>query len=466
LSRAASPADRVLQSLNDAVFLGSYDEELAKQEFQREFKAYWDRSKSKNSFTFFSLVSVSNDPEQVWYYFNWQKRQYVFAESREQLRQWLTNSGENPSDKQLIRSPMAILDESLMPKDFPQLGRDILKGPNANLLERYVHRGQSFPLLIRVKTPTGTVFAGIVFQTPPETDLRKGFRSIAQVPWSNIAAAIGARPVIRCPVERVDSSWIHGRDHDEDFELLKGKRVAVIGCGALGGAVARLLVQAGVLNLVLVDADEFMPANSSRHVLGQQASGVKKAQAVEQMIRRDFPHIADLNVYVKPVQSLLAVSELEHLARCDLIISAGIDLMGDVFIDDWRARQDSPPAHIAAWTEEFAMASHAVLLIGKHRLAHHFDGEGHPKFAVTDWPSGNTRQFEAGCGNAFQPHGAVDLNNAVTLTSRLALDFLLGARVASCRRVWLGERDRVMALGGKPRAEFSTSNIVQEHKID
>lgn len=92
----------------------------------------------------------------------------------------------------------------------------------------------------------------------------------------------------RTALERVDASWIHGRDHDCDQATLSNKRVAVVGCGALGAAIARLLAEAGLGRFILVDPDSLLPHNTSRHALGQSYLFQNKAQGTARMLKGDF----------------------------------------------------------------------------------------------------------------------------------------------------------------------------------
>ena len=91
-----------------------------------------------------------------------------------------------------------------------------------------------------------------------------------------------------------------------------------------------------------------------------------------------------------------------------------------------------------------------------------FEGE-RPVFRLTDWPAGASGLIvEAGCGNAFQPHGAVDLQPSIAMASKLALDALLGRVSASCRRVWFGDRAEVAAHGGLAREGFTEVNAIRQ----
>lgn len=154
--------------------------------------------------------------------------------------------------------------------------------------------------------------------------------------------------------------------------------------------------------------------------------------------------------------------ELSDMAGVDLLISAGIDFEGDARLDNWRRRLEKPPAHLCAWAETFAIVGHAVVLYGTDSLLAGFEEDERPAFRLTDWPEQTALAVEAGCGNRFQPHGAVDLQPAAHLAARLALDVLLDRVPASCRRIWQGERAAVAANGGTARDSFAESNVVRQ----
>jgi len=217
-----------------------------------------------------------------------------------------------------------------------------------------------------------------------------------------------------------------------------------------------------VRKFILIDPDEFSPANMSRHVLGMPFVGQNKARAMAQLLQQDFPHIDESEAIPKRFQQLTS-RELDAVLDADLVISAGIDFDGDAALDAWRRGLARPPPHLCAWAEAHAIVGHAVLLYGRDSLMGAFDEEERPLFRLTDWPEkGPQFAVEAGCGNIFQPHGAVDLQPTIALAARLALDALLERAGASCRRSWLGELSAVTVLGGTPRPEFNASNVARE----
>lgn len=100
---------------------------------------------------------------------------------------------------------------------------------------------------------------------------------------------------------------------------LTGKRLAMIGCGTIGGYLARALVQLGAgydAELLLIDHDDLKPENLGRHVLGARHLGQNKAVALADQLESDFP-----DAKVEAVAAY-AQSTFDQLAGYDLVIDA------------------------------------------------------------------------------------------------------------------------------------------------
>jgi hypothetical protein len=460
----AAPGERVLQHLLWAEELLNYSEVACRREFEREFVAYWNQRSSdkKKRPDVLSLSRPRGESREVFYYTDRINGRIVFADSKSELVNWLRNSGSNPADREMLPTWLLRLCRPWAPKEYPELGRDLLSQLPEAILRRVLNPGRACPLVFEARTPTGPAFAAVLLHGAAERELVKGFRGIAKVPISRILASFSGRAVQRCPVARVDGPWVHGRGHDEDYPAIRSKSVALVGCGAIGGSLAKLLAQTGVGKFLLIDPDDLTPANVARHVLGMRYIGENKARATAQMLRRDFPHIEAVMPYTRRFQQLTA-RELEAVSNADLIISAGIDFDGDAMLNAWRRQLATPPAHLCTWTEAYAIVGHAVLIYGADSLMAGFDETEQPLFRLTDWTENSAAMvLEAGCGNLFQPHGMVALQPTVVLAARLAIDVLLERVPKSCRRVWQGDLDSVVANGGSARLDFSASYVVKE----
>ena len=75
------------------------------------------------------------------------------------------------------------------------------------------------------------------------------------------------------------------------FKLLRQKRIAVFGLGALGAPLAIELARNGCSSLHLIEPDKVEPGNSVRWPLGTSAWGQRKVDALTRFIKREYPEV-------------------------------------------------------------------------------------------------------------------------------------------------------------------------------
>lgn len=463
-SRCAAPTgDRVAVHLDDAQELLNYSEEERRADFEREFIAYWGhRATSVDRARVVSLVSPGGITREIYYFYDPKIDRFVAADDKAGLKKWLANLGLNPGDKQIYPTWLFRLSQPWTPQEYPEYGRDITGLLPEEIVRHCLVPGMRSPFLFEAETATGTAIVAVILRGAEQREVIKGFRHISRVPVQRIINAYANRPVERCKVSRVDGAWVHGRDHPSSHAEIKGRAVAIIGCGAIGSAVARLLAQSGVGELILVDGDFLSSANASRHQLGIAQMAQPKATALQTELRKQFPHLIFRHAFKARFEEL-STKELAHLARADLIISAGIDFDGEAALDAWRGTLAQPPAHLSTWVEAYAAAGHAVLLYGSASLLSGFDEQERPDFRLSDWPDeAGALIVEAGCGNSFQPHGMIDLHPTIGLAASLAMDTLLDKIPTSCRRVWMGDPSVVVHHGGILRDAFTDKLTIRE----
>jgi hypothetical protein len=464
-SKISAPiADRVVTHLHAAEELLNFPETKQRQEFEREFNTYWSNRATNNSdrAQVWSLVPPGGASREVLYFFNAKRNRFYIADDKESLKRWLRNIGDNPGDRHIYSTWLFRLSRPWTPREFPETCDEITKLLPPNIARKYLEPGLPSPFLFEAETKTGSAFAAVVLRGAQRCEVMRGFRHMSKVPSAIIVNSYARRPVERCKVERADGAWVHGRDQASSYALVKNHKVAVIGCGAIGAAVARLLAQAGVGEQTFVDFDSLTTANVSRHPLGISQVGCNKASALQENLRREFPHLSFEQAFQHRFERL-TLRDLNHLGNADLIISAGIDFDGEAALDYWRRSLSRPPAYLSTWAEAYAAAGHAVLLYGKASIMTGFDGEERPFFRLTDWPDeAGALVIEAGCGNTFQPHGVIDLHPIVGMAAGLALDTLMGKVAISCRRVWMGDPDVVERNGGIRLAPFNDRMTMRE----
>lgn len=463
----APTGQRLLDHIQWALELLNFPENHHRSEFERESSAYWDHRVTVRGAEVLSLLKPAGPSREVlWYDDAVMGRigRIFVAETRDTLLTWLRNTGKNVAKRDVMPGWFVWLRHPWIPTEFPDLGGDVLKLVPQEVQARILLPGQRYLVVFGAKTQTGPVLMATLLPSIAEASLKKGFRSLTRVPHARIVGAFSANRVARLPVQRIDGEWVHGRDKNSLFRTIASRKVSVVGCGALGAAVTRLLAQAGVGTFLLVDGDVLAAHNTARHALGQRFLGKNKASAMAQILTEDFPHLE--MVTAMPYRfDALSSAQLDQLASSDLIVSAGLDLEGDLQLNRWRRGLDFPLMHICTWTEPFALAGHAVALFGADDLTTALDKQEQVNFRLTDWPEGTgTLIVEAGCANVFQPHGAIALQAIVFTAAALVLDVLTGQVSASCRRVWHGNREEVAKKGGTALETFDRSFCVREHQ--
>lgn len=442
----------VLQDAHDALNL---DEVARVVEFRREFISYW--SQRVNASANDGLALLRGDGVDRDIFFNAGRNGIlVFADSEDELEHWLKNNGvsyQRPFPRTRLVWPAALQG----PDSYPRIGRDVIELAGQAHLEGKFPSGGKLPVVLGIQLENGAVFAGAVLVGPSQVFLRRGFRPSRQRPQRLLAEGFRLRAIEAMSIERVDAPWVHGRDANIVLERMQACSVGIVGCGAIGGYLARGLAQAGIGSLVLVDHDRLKAANLGRHVLGAEWIGRLKVTALAEQLARDFPHTARPAVLGSRFQDLKA-AELATLLRCHAIVLAGVDLPAELAVDRWIEKMASPPVRVWTWTEEFAHAGQAVALYGADRIRDGLDDDGKFRFrATTRWDSRITSLGEAGCGTSFQPYSASDMMHTVLMAQRLVIDIALGKIDDSERRTWFGDRDAVVGLGAEPAVEFDRS---------
>jgi len=458
----ASIPERVRTHLHDALKLLNATESQRIAEFQREFSSYWTRQAChSNKFpNVLSLLTPGGASRQIVYYFDNPRSRILVADTKDQARAWLKNTGLAINDRSLLSGSLACLPTPWCPDNFPQTVGDIIQAAPEETWRDILSLHRKSLFMFEARTPTGPVFAAVLVNGPKDDKIKNGFRSWDRIPIDHIKRAMAAQKVARLVVNRVDAAWVHGRDHSSDLATLRTCKVAIIGCGAIGSELAALLAKAGVGSLMLVDHDSLHSANMGRHLLGIHYLGWNKAQGVVTELQRRLPHLSS-TCHPEKFERLRP-DEREKLAGMDMIVTAGLDIEGEGAVNAWRQTLMYPPAYLSTWVEAYALAGHAVLLYGKDDLMSGFEDE-HATFRLTDWPEGASPLIvEAGCGNVFQPHGAIDLQPTIAMTARLTLDALLRREPNSCRRVWFGDREAVTKMGGIARANFVEAHAMRQ----
>ena len=195
----------------------------------------------------------------------------------------------------------------------------------------------------------------------------------------------------------------HGQEH------LASSRVAIVGCGATGSALAGLLARAGVGFLRIIDRDYVEPSNLQRQVLFDEtdaAESLPKAVAAGRKIKSFNAEV----VVEDRVDDLTPANCAELLAGVDLIMDGTDNFETRYLINDYAVSNSVP------WIYTAAVGSYGVAM---NILP------GETACLACIFPDSPTGMVET-CDTSGILNSAVNLVASISATE--ALKLLVGAR--------------------------------------
>ena len=127
---------------------------------------------------------------------------------------------------------------------------------------------------------------------------------------------------------------------EAECAALRGKSVAVIGCGGLGGYLIEYLARIGIGMIRCIDGDVFEESNLNRQLLSMPALlGTGKAQAAAQRIAQINPQV---QAQTFPV-FLTQANAKSLIADCDAVLDASFQRRGQNGVIDIRLDPPTSP---------------------------------------------------------------------------------------------------------------------------
>lgn len=453
-----NPIEVTQQLLGDAAGLV---EELAAgardADFTDEFLSYWSWDASVDAPAVRSLLLPRGPsrPVRLWR----GKRFYLLGESDKALETWLHNLGGTTSTKHTFEPAVLIWREGeFKPSDYPRSASGLLAIADTTARPLLQDLARSAPAsmicAIGVSTRNGPAFGAVRLRPAPDTTKRRGRDAIAagfrpgHVPEAIASMRyLGRASFERACVERVDASWIHGRDQDARQAKLFSRTVTVLGCGSIGSSVADTLAQAGVGRIRLVDRDLIEPPNAGRHRLGVDAVGRYKSAELSRQLSARFPHAQfdHAPVYWEDLPDDFGLFE-----KSSLVISAIGSGSAEGALNEAQIAAGRATPVLYGWTEPHACAGHSVLIGASGGcLQCGLDVLGGASLRVTNWPVAGGLKQEPACGGVFQPYGAVQLGYISSMIAEHAIDALCGDASAGEHRIWTTSGKRLQDVGGE-----------------
>ena len=156
-------------------------------------------------------------------------------------------------------------------------------------------------------------------------------------------------------LERYSRQILFAPIGEEGQERLRHSSGTVVGCGALGTALASLLVRAGVGRLRIIDRDFVEPSNLQRQTLFEEADAqdlLPKAVAAERRLRR-----INSDVEVQGIVADLTPANAEELLGGSAVLLDGTDNFETRFlINDYAVKKGVP------WVYAAVVSSHGLTM--------------------------------------------------------------------------------------------------------
>ncbi len=414
---------------------GESDEDL-----WTEFSAYWV---DKNARDVLSVCEVEG-PSRVISFGLVARRAawtaYAVADGTAQLkalsrRMGLTLDGIEPAWFIRLRAPILppLFDERTDLRRITEFIREGVGTEQFQEIQRTTYRGQERPTFVfSFSIPNGrgnALFGWRLDKALPSNGYRSG-----RVPLGLAIGRSGLSGGQRLSIQRADPQFLSARTGS--VLTHESKRVAIVGCGAVGGYLAHCLADSGVSKLTLIDHDTLRSENAMRHVLGLEHVGSTKVVAMKRVLQARLPHL-EIEAIDETAERVVGRPP-NLLLRHDLIIFAtGNHVLELGLIEGLRKQKRI----VHTWVEAHGVGGHVLVDGGDAGgclscLLVEDEVHGLRSPASFFEPGQDFSQSMGGCAGTFTPFGSMDAQRAAIEAARVALRVLSGEVRSSVLVSW------------------------------
>lgn len=434
-----------------------------KDDFKDGIITYWDRMASDDSYKYYSILDLKNEgcSKKIKVWKNIENKDIsLVADTHQNGLKWLNQKQNKTGDKTSDDALLVFAKKTLNPDEYPrtnkQLHSFLTNHCDKGAIEKFNALAGRCPktidIIIKFNTRVGSALVGISLEKPKnKKKLIKGFRDGNLPPQiAGTRYACQKTFIKRFSVQRVDPIWVLSRDSDQRISLLSDKLVTIVGCGAIGSEVARMLAQNGVANFNLVDPDIMKWENIGRHLLTATSIDLGrylgKAQVLNHILKLQFPHITIHASHAKRWEDTVIESP-EMLNNSDLIIMATGDWTADNAINQYGAEQQKFPPILYGWAEAYAVAGHSFAVIKNGACFNCAFNDTNFNFNITKFKK-ELMELPT-CGGVFQPFRSIELAHINALIASHAIDIILSKPKKSQIKSWVGAQKDLIRNDGE-----------------
>lgn len=389
-------------------------------DFLDEFEAYWRQLEHIEQLE--SFIDLTCEPQEIVAKKNSGGKYVAITPNDEIIYQYNKNYKQLTSCK-AVYIPLKP-EAKIFPPHFFNLWslEDLRKIVSQNISEQSVSflenkrkekiKREEIVILSQVRPSGGLSVFGLLFK-----EVKSGYPLFADS---------SVEQIIPLQLKRQDQAYLLPRGGSQ--VALKEKKVALIGCGSVGGFISQEIIRSGIQNLTLIDKDSFDPENTFRHVLGRSYIGKNKAEALKTDIEQRMPYVS-LVAKKEPVEQLIADKQFSFMSF-DLIIVALGNPTIELYLNKLCYVTERSPPIIFTWLEPYGIGGHALLANNNSKrgcLACLYTSEDSAKEKVlfNKASFAEKEQYFAktltGCGSLFTPYGSLDAVQTAVLATRLAI---------------------------------------------
>ena len=273
----------------------------------------------------------------------------------------------------------------------------------------------------------------------------------------------GRQRVVPLTVRRHTVSYM--RERGGASGALAGKHVAILGCGAIGAAVADALAAAGVGKLTLVDHDAYSEDNVFRHVLDPIFIDCPKPTALKLQLERRYPGLEVVDVH-KTAEDWLEAVDVASLGLHGVLVAIGLPTV-DRHVALCLRRTGAHLPVVLTWLEALDLGGHSVLTWTDQKRCLdclYRDDEGHqsqhPRTAFLEADQAVSRNL-TGCTSIFVPYGALQARKTALTAAEHLLEAMLEEQSTSYR-AWVGKGVVAQAEGLRTTNWWATVGELSE----
>lgn len=260
-------------------------------------------------------------------------------------------------------------------------------------------------ILARCQTDQGIAWLGGYFDRQLHLTKNRptGFAESAQ-------SFLSTAKFVRCDVQDISTDRLLRRSAGDKAASQAERRLALIGCGSLGGFLIDVLARHGFGRVLLIDKEILHPANLARHILGWPWLFRAKAEGLMALLQHHLPETA-VGFEPRDFREQAAWKRLVELDPALTIMATG-DTNSELTLSRHCSRGDVGSC-VFSWLEPNLAGAHLIYQPrgGRSLECLHEDNDaGHIlyKNRLVENPD-KFIQREAGCQTAFTPFAGSDV---------------------------------------------------------